>query len=413
MKDIAIWRVLTAEPPRAPDEVLATLRELAAAPAPDRLPLAGAAIRWLSDPHPEIRLLALEALAGAEGNFVVRRVAALLEDPELSVRKAATRVFCQAVRDTPLLWIVALFSPDSEVRAVAREHPPCAEADYLLGYFLFDEPIAPEVEARLLAARFPPPALLLFLRLFKKGRVPGRVIFRALLGLGDGWLDLQLEAASSGPGVDQRALLKFLLHRNPDPAALDPGGTFWSAWENFVVLAQALFECAAESRPVLDHLCALTFAKGKFDSRFLGRLAVGILAESRRRAEFRPDLLAFVIGFTPVSLGWSWIPAAAMREALVELHRLRGPMALKALLESDQFDTPFTLTPRQVGRLLRRADLCWLPNRELHLPTVGRLLALLAPDDWALAPAARAFGSRLAEAVSQNPQEASSLSDLA
>ena len=175
MKDIAIWRVLTAEPPRAPDEVLATLRELAAAPAPDRLPLAGAAIRWLSDPHPEIRLLALEALAGAEGNFVVRRVAALLEDPELSVRKAATRVFCQAVRDTPLLWIVALFSPDSEVRAVAREHPPCAEADYLLGYFLFDEPIAPEVEARLLAARFPPPALLLFLRLFKKGRVPGRL----------------------------------------------------------------------------------------------------------------------------------------------------------------------------------------------------------------------------------------------
>jgi hypothetical protein len=182
MTDFRLWQLLRAGHFTG-EEIIPLLRDLAGWPLGERWPFLGLLFPALTHHVPAVRAAALGALGGAKGRLGLQRLAAGLNDPEPSVRRAAVEGLRESVTgDDWARWVHVLFHADAEVRQAAlaedREFPP----PFFYKLFLLPDPACWEtVERQLTRARIGVDGLPLFLDLVRRGVLAGPVA-RRLVG---------------------------------------------------------------------------------------------------------------------------------------------------------------------------------------------------------------------------------------
>jgi Mg-chelatase subunit ChlD len=379
MKDLRLFRLLR-EGALDADDARPLLEELAALPLEQRFPFLGVLGAALDHADEAIAVVALRALAGADGPRAWKRLVGALSDPREAVKLAAVEALRESCAGHPARWFHAVFHPEAAVRAAAMAGAPPLHAESFCIYLLTDPACRERALERLGGSArggvpaLPAGVLPVVLELVERGALSKAVARRLLAAMpwedAAGWfersrqrspaeVDALLEAAARPEGLDERAL-GAAQDRLDDLLDL-----FWvSERDPADGAAKAAEEGEGSASVFWGKLMASLYGWPK---ELVRRVLAAILAAASKRGSMPAVAAGLCAVFHPRFLGFTWAPLGARYSAVAWVYAAgsRAPRlnddAVKALLA---------------------IDLCERPSGGLDLWVVGGILHFLRSNPY-------------------------------
>ena len=319
MRDLELWRRLTAADDESPSEVAPLLQELAGLQMMHRAPFLGFVDRLLRHDRSDIRAAAVSVLGGALGVSGVARVVEMLDDDDPTVRERAVDALRVCVNSFPARWAHAVFHPRPDVRRYALQLDVPEKVAHYGAYLRCDPAVADLARTH----PWPPNALPLVLHMLVREELDEAEAVPVLLSADPAELR-SVMSRSVRRAYDRVRWVLAEAGRRPTIPAID-GFDLLDVWCRVAFASDA-------RRKLLQRMTDALFTK--HDPQLRQRFCVAALKHGADHG-FAEDVLRLVCSCYPHAVLFAGLPRELRRAAIFGLYwnrqRIGTPLADIAL----------------------------------------------------------------------------------